>query len=89
MNSTFSFDITSQYFAFPLEGSEMVGCRLVAAPLRAERQCGLVTAVSARSDTPGSMAPENVELVKRLYEAFSTGDNAWPFEVYEPDIEWD
>src|SRR2546421_934953 len=34
------------------------------------------------------MSEENVELVRRLYEAFETRDNVWPFEVYGPEIEW-
>jgi ketosteroid isomerase-like protein len=29
-----------------------------------------------------------MELVRRLYEAFRTHDNVWPFEVYDPEIEW-
>jgi hypothetical protein len=35
------------------------------------------------------MSAEKVELVRRLYEAYMARDNAWPFEVYDPDIEWD
>ena len=34
------------------------------------------------------MSQENVELVQRLYEAFETRDNVWPFEIYDPEIEW-
>jgi ketosteroid isomerase-like protein len=35
------------------------------------------------------MSRENVEVVRRLYEAFSRRDNESPFSVYDPDIEWD
>jgi ketosteroid isomerase-like protein len=35
------------------------------------------------------MSAENVELVRRLYAAFKAGDNVWPFEVYDAEIEWD
>ena len=34
------------------------------------------------------MSQANVEIVRRLYEAFETRDNALPFEVYDPEIEW-
>ena len=34
------------------------------------------------------MSQENVEVVRRLYQAFETRDNVFPFEVYDPDIEW-
>ena len=39
-------------------------------------------------DTPG-VSRGNVEIVRRLYEAFKTRDNVWPFEVYDPEIEWE
>jgi ketosteroid isomerase-like protein len=35
------------------------------------------------------MSAENVELVRQLYEWFAARENAKPFEVYDPDIEWD
>lgn len=35
------------------------------------------------------MSAQNVEIVRRLYEAFRTRDNTWPFEVYDPEIEWE
>jgi hypothetical protein len=35
------------------------------------------------------MSAENVELVRQLHEAFAARGNAWPFEVYDPDIEFD
>jgi ketosteroid isomerase-like protein len=35
------------------------------------------------------MSAENVELVRRLFEAYRTRDNLWPFEVYDPGIEVD
>ena len=34
------------------------------------------------------MSQENVEIVRRLYEAFETRDNVSPFEFYDPEIEW-
>jgi ketosteroid isomerase-like protein len=35
------------------------------------------------------MSSTNVELVRRLYDAFKARENSWPFEVYDRDIEWD
>ena len=35
------------------------------------------------------MSQENVEIVRGVYDAFARGDNAAPFTVYAPDIEWD
>jgi ketosteroid isomerase-like protein len=35
------------------------------------------------------MSEENVEIVRRLHEAFAERDNESPFSVYDPDIEWD
>ena len=35
------------------------------------------------------MSQENVEIVRGVYEAFARRDNAAPFTVYAPDIEWD
>jgi ketosteroid isomerase-like protein len=35
------------------------------------------------------MAQENVEIVRGVYDAFARRDNAAPFAVYAPDIEWD
>jgi uncharacterized protein len=34
------------------------------------------------------MSQENVEIVRRLYDAFETRDNALPFAVYDTEIEW-
>ena len=31
---------------------------------------------------------QNVDVVRRLYEAFETRDNVLPFEVYDREIEW-
>jgi hypothetical protein len=47
---------------------------------------------SGRFETSGysrALSAENVELVRRIIEAFRTRDNAWLFEVYDPDVEWD
>ncbi len=33
------------------------------------------------------MSQENVDVVRRLYEAFETRDNVLPFEVYDAEIE--
>ena len=35
------------------------------------------------------MSQENVEVVRRLYDAARRGDDALPFELYARDIEWD
>jgi hypothetical protein len=35
------------------------------------------------------MSAENVELVRQLYDWFAGRENAKPFEVYDPEIEWD
>ena len=35
------------------------------------------------------MSHENVEIVRRAYEAFARRDSVTPFELYAPDIEWD
>ena len=35
------------------------------------------------------MSQENVETVRRLYDAFARRDNEVPFEIYAPDIIWD
>jgi ketosteroid isomerase-like protein len=35
------------------------------------------------------MSRENVEVVRQLYEAFLRRDNERPFELLDPDIEWD
>jgi ketosteroid isomerase-like protein len=35
------------------------------------------------------MSEENLELIQRIYDAYARRDNAAPFELYAPDIEWD
>ena len=35
------------------------------------------------------MSQENVETVRRIYDAYGRRDNATPFEVYALDVEWD
>jgi ketosteroid isomerase-like protein len=35
------------------------------------------------------MSEENVEIVRRLYEAVARRDDVFPFEVYADDIVWD
>ncbi len=35
------------------------------------------------------MSQENVEVVRRIYEAFARRDRVTPFEFYASDIEWD
>jgi ketosteroid isomerase-like protein len=35
------------------------------------------------------MSEKNVEIVRGVYDAFARRDNAAPFAVYAPDIEWD
>jgi ketosteroid isomerase-like protein len=35
------------------------------------------------------MSQENVEVVRRVYEAAARGDTAAVFALYDPDIEWD
>jgi uncharacterized protein len=35
------------------------------------------------------MSSENVELVRQLYDWFAERENTKPFEVYDPEIEWD
>jgi ketosteroid isomerase-like protein len=35
------------------------------------------------------MSRENVELVRRLYDAVSRRDDTTVFTLYDPDIEWD
>ena len=35
------------------------------------------------------MPSENVEIVKRLLDAFRRRDNQYPFTVYDPEIVWD
>lgn len=34
------------------------------------------------------MSRENVEIVRRIYDAFAQQDDVTPFEIYSPDIEW-
>ena len=35
------------------------------------------------------MSRENVEIVRGLYEAFARRDNESPFDVFDPEIEWE
>ncbi len=35
------------------------------------------------------MSHENVEIVRRVYDAAARGDNTTPYEVYAEDIVWD
>jgi ketosteroid isomerase-like protein len=35
------------------------------------------------------MSQENVETVRRIYDAYGRRDNTTPFEVYALDVEWD
>src|ERR1044072_9876569 len=35
------------------------------------------------------MSQENVEIVRRVYEAAARGDTETVLELYDPDVEWD
>ena len=35
------------------------------------------------------MSGENVEIVRRLYDAAARHDTAWVLDFYDPGIEWD
>jgi ketosteroid isomerase-like protein len=35
------------------------------------------------------LSRENVEIVRGLYEAFARRDNESPFEVFDPEIQWE
>ena len=35
------------------------------------------------------MSEENVEIVRRMFEAYSTGDNAAALAAFDPDVEYD
>lgn len=40
-------------------------------------------------DTAFTVSRENVELVRRIYDAVIRGDDMTPFEIYAEDIAWD
>jgi ketosteroid isomerase-like protein len=82
---------SARFVTLPIGPLSPVGLQfgLQSGPSPHPRRFPLLEGVGGRAIIRGAMSLENVEAVKRSYDAFSRGDFAAALEAFDPEVQWE